>query len=721
MKNTLNKKAFALLLTAVIAITPAISNMAYAQEAQSDEIKSDETILETFEESTSLPDMPTEQSEPLAEDGIINEGTCPDGLKWSLTNDGTLTINGSGTMMDYDYIWSSEIEPPWLKFEYNIKNVIISNGITSIGKMAFKNCSRLKEIELPSSISSIGQYAFYNCTNLIKIEIPSNVTAIGSGAFSGCRNLKEITIPSSVKTIESGSFSYCKNLVKITIPSSITEIKEHAFGCCDKLETITIPSSVAVIGSFAFYECTNLQKIILPPSVTSIGSSVFSGCTNLQEIIIPSSITHIPYHAFSRCSNLTNISLPSETRSIGEMAFYGCSSLTNLTIPGKVKEIGNYAFTDCSSLRNVKIMEGVTSLPDAIFSNDTQLEKVSLPSTLTKIGAKAFYNTGLKDAALPAKVTDIAYGAFASCSALENISLKEGLKTLGSGVFLNCEKLKSISIPKSVNTMENCTYGYQGNIEYNMGTETVDLSESGKYSNIKINCYQNSEGYRYAVSNKIAYSFTDCNHKKTTATITKATLKKNGSIVRTCRECKKRISASTIHRPTSMALSATAYTYDGRAKKPTVTVKGSDDKKIPASNFTVSYPSGRKNVGQYTVKITFKGNYSGTLSKMFTIKPKGTSIIKVTAKKKGFSIKWKKQPEQMTGYELQYSTNKKFKGNATTSLSIGKTKQSKTISKLLPNEKYYVRIAAYKKIGSKRNYSKIYSAWSKAKAVTTKK
>lgn len=165
----------------------------------------------------------------------------------------------------------------------------------------------------------------------------------------------------------------------------------------------------------------------------------------------------------------------------------------------------------------------------------------------------------------------------------------------------------------------------------------------------------------------------------------------------------------------NVRLTMAAYTYDGKVKKPKVTVKDSKGNVISASNYSVTYGSGRKNVGKYTVKITFKGNYAGTVTKSFKINPKGTTISSITAKSKGFKVKWKQNKTQTTGYEIQYSTSSKFKGAKTVTVSKNKT-IDKTISKLKAKKKYYVRIRTYKKIGS----AKYYSSWSKAKAVTTK-
>jgi arabinan endo-1,5-alpha-L-arabinosidase len=195
----------------------------------------------------------------------------------------------------------------------------------------------------------------------------------------------------------------------------------------------------------------------------------------------------------------------------------------------------------------------------------------------------------------------------------------------------------------------------------------------------------------------------------------KATTSKDGEIATKCKLCGDVKSSNTIAYPKSVTLSATSYTYDGKEKKPTVTVKDRKGNKIASSNYTVTY-SNNKNPGTATVKITFKGNYSGSISKKFTIAVKGTSISSLTAKSKGFVVKWKKQTTGTTGYQIQYSTSNKFNSAKTVIVSKNST-VSKTVTKLKAKKKYYVRIRTYKTISGK----KYYSSWSSAKSVTTKK
>ena len=203
----------------------------------------------------------------------------------------------------------------------------------------------------------------------------------------------------------------------------------------------------------------------------------------------------------------------------------------------------------------------------------------------------------------------------------------------------------------------------------------------------------------------------------TKQTVTKATPTANGKIVNYCSVCKKTLSTTVIPKASSIKLKATSLTYNGKVRTPKVIVKDRTGKTlVKNTDYTVSYAKGRKYVGKYAVKITFKGKYSGTKTLYFTIKPKATSISSLKAGSKKFTVKWKKQATQTTGYQVQVATNKKFKKNKKT-VTIKKQKTTKTtVKKLKAKKKYYVRVRTYKIVNGK----KVYSSWSKVKSVKTK-
>ena len=314
----MKKKLMALMLSGVLVLQSA--GMAYGADF------SDETGVEVygdFEEfSDSDGNIPTEEpftggldeeqkvqeetpeeNEQDAESATasLTSGTCGKNLKWELNN-GTLTISGKGEMQSYmDYGYSA----PW--FSSNIRKVVITSGVISIGDYAFKGCSSLTSITIPGSVTSIGGDAFLRCSSLTSITIPGSVTSIGYSAFKGCSSLTSITIPSSVTNIKDSTFKGCSRLTSITIPSSVTSIGSAAFEGCSRLTSITIPSSVTSIEVWAFYECSSLTSITIPSGVTSIGGATFLRCSSLTSITIPSGVTSIGGYAFFECSNLTDV------------------------------------------------------------------------------------------------------------------------------------------------------------------------------------------------------------------------------------------------------------------------------------------------------------------------------------------------------------------------------------------------------------------------------
>ncbi len=164
----------------------------------------------------------------------------------------------------------------------------------------------------------------------------------------------------------------------------------------------------------------------------------------------------------------------------------------------------------------------------------------------------------------------------------------------------------------------------------------------------------------------------------------------------------------------TIKLSKSTYVYDGTAKKPAVAFKNSSGKAIDTYYYTVTYSS-NITPGTAYATINLRNTYSGSFKTPFTILPKGTTVSSVSAAKKAFTVKWKKQAVQTTGYQIQYSTNKKFSG-AKAVLVTKNTAVSKKITKLKSKKTYYVRVRTYKTVGGK----KYYSSWSAARAVKTK-
>ena len=227
--------------------------------------------------------------------------------------------------------------------------------------------------------------------------------------------------------------------------------------------------------------------------------------------------------------------------------------------------------------------------------------------------------------------------------------------------------------------------------------------------------------YTCSCGNKYTEELAVLSHKYIVK-VSPATVKNNGKIQQSCQVCSAAGSASVIYKPRKLTLNKTDFSYDGKVKTPSVTVKDSQGNSLrKGTDYQIKYPKGRKNPGVYSVAIVFQGNYSGKMTGSFTIRPKKTSLKKVAAKSKGMQVTWNKQAAQIDGYQIQYCTSAKFKGKTLKAVTVKKNSTVKKISKLAGKKKYYVRIRTYKTVKVNGKSKKLYSDWSGKKAVNTKK
>ncbi len=337
-------------------------------------------------------------------------------------------------------------------------DVVVPDGVTSIGGSVFSHCEDLTSVQIPESVTSIGNYAFYNCGNLTSVTIPNGVTSIGTGAFYGCERLADRNGYLVFGGILLQYFGPGGDLV---IPDTVVKIKDYMFEHCDSITSVMIPDSVTSIGDVAFFDCNNLASICVAPTNShycSVDGVLFDKqkrtllrypAARGGDYTIPDGVTNIAEAAFLACDKLTSLTIPGSVTSIGNRAFAGCGILTCLAIPDGVTSIEG-VLSGCVSLTNVTIPDSVTSIGEHAFSGCTGLTSVAIPNSVTRIGEYAFDKcTGLTSVVIPSSVTSIERAAFSECSGLISATIPDSVTNIGDYAFYKCINMKSLSLPKT--------------------------------------------------------------------------------------------------------------------------------------------------------------------------------------------------------------------------------------------------------------------------------
>ncbi|MDD6022257.1 MAG: fibronectin type III domain-containing protein [Oscillospiraceae bacterium] len=650
----------------------------------------------------------------------------------------------------------TEIHQKAFKDIANLKKITMGDGVTKLNDMVFENCPNLTDVRLSNNLRNIPWSAFGYCESLQKIVIPDSVTEIGGNAFAGCYKLSDVTLPKNLKKLGDSAFYECKKLSSIDIPGTLTEIGQLVFyktaiseaDCPESLKSVgynpfeLTPFSkkqtdggiywgnwliawndhieVDENGEAISYpeDCPDNETIIIKDGTVGIAAQVF--CPTSKVYGENLSYMHNAHH-------VDKITIPNTVKYIGFGAFSNCQ-FEALTIPDSVIEIGEFCFQYCDKLKTVKLSNNIKALNDYTFAYCSSLESIKIPDSVERVGVMVFYKTAMYESQ---KNNIVQYAdnwivAAPNIYGKDKYTVKDGTVGICENAFIG-SPTGEITIPKSVKHISPHAFGY-----FTVGSFYNQI----RYFVVK--CYPDSAALDYAKSNGLTYEVI-CNHsyklKSTRAatcsaagvktyecticgktytqsvakkshsfktTVTKATMEKNGKIVKKCTACGATVT-TTISKVSKITLSSTKFTYNGK------TLKNGTDYKL-------SYSKGRKYVGKYSVKITFMGNYSGSKTLYFTVVPKSVKVKDVDSGKKKMTVKWSAEKKQTTGYEIQYSTSSSFKsGNKTVKITNNKT-VSKKVSGLKSGKKYYVRVRTYKTVDGK----KYYSDWSKKVSVKIK-
>jgi len=637
-----------------------------------------------------------------------------------------------------------------------LTSINIPNNVIKIDDYALQNDTKLSSITIPANVQEIGYHSFYNCTGLTTLTIPTNVSKIDVSAFTSC-NFTTVKFADNCKITKFAGFGNMSKLTSINIPNNVREISDYALQYDSSLTSIKIPANVRKIGYHAFYE-SGVKSLSIPRRVEEIDSGAFNSC-KFETVTFADDcmITKMP--SFNGMSTLKSVNVPRSVKSIDDYVFQYTTSLKTLAIPSSVTSIGYHSFYGCSNL-SIQIPKSVTNIDNAAFTNASVLVKCESGST-----AQTFCsNKGISYSivTIPAKKTPIqisktaitGYDAksYTGKEITANLVVKYNGNILKNGTDYVVEYDNNINVGNATITIIG--FGdYIGKTEKNFkivpatvtgvkasGTTNTEVTlawnkNNGNISGYKVYTYDASSKLynQIATTSGTSYKITGLKAGTTYRYALKAYYSNGGTTYTSTDYSAIFVTTTTPEKVsnTNFASATNDVTIEWKKVSGATgyevymsTSSNGNYSKITtiSNNNTLKYKQTKLAAGKtYYFKVrayrTVGNTYFGPFSNAYetTTKTNTPTISKLKAGKKKITVKLKKV-SGANGYQVQYSTNKKFKKNKK-SKNISKKTTKKTISKLSAKKKYYVRIRAYRKVNGK----KIYSGWSKVKSVTTKR
>lgn len=389
----------------------------------------------------------------LQTSAAILTGSCGDNATFVLNEDGSFHVNGYGEMSDY----TSKDKRPWNSVCTQIKSLHISSGITSVGKYAFISCTNLTEAEFPNTVTAIRSNAFYGCSSLNDLSLPSSLLTIEQGAFEGCSSLQSLVIPDNVYSLGAYAFEDCKAIETLVLGNSVTELGNYVFQRCYGLTSVTIGKSVEELGTAFTNSSTKVNELIYAEGCTKAIKTNFS---TISIVKLPSSLNEICDNAFYRFKKITNVDLPNNMTRIGDYAFFECEGLTSINIPSHLTYLGVAAFESCKKLSSdIIIPEGVKNIYERTFEICSSLSNVTLNQGIETIGKQAFYWCGqLETINFPGTLKSIGEEAFNDCEKITEVMLEEGITEIGQNAFVNCSGISKLSTPSTLISIGNSAF-----------------------------------------------------------------------------------------------------------------------------------------------------------------------------------------------------------------------------------------------------------------------
>lgn len=538
----------------------------------------------------------------------------------------------------------------------------IPSSLKELEEGVFFRCSSLKKIIIPDTVEKIDRSAFYECTNVIEIKIPGTVKEASDIALVGCEKVITAELPISMVTlanlqrsddletlviVDDGStelpdkdaLNEKKKLKKVVFPDSLTSIPRAFCRSVSALEEVKLPANLKIISNASFSECTNLKTIDLPDTVTEIGAFAFADCTSLKDFTIPDGIKSIGEEAFYN-SGITSLVVPESVETIDKLAFSHMANLTNATFPAGC----GITFSDCKNLKTAKITGNPTVIDNYMFYECSQLTDFEIPGSVKKIGYAAFYNTALKEAVIPAGVTEIDDWAFGECQNLEKAMLPDGLKSIGEAAFYECPELTDSNIPDSVTTL--------GGYAFSCCPKLKDMTIPDTIDNFGECVFEDTPGVTIDTSRKyfiptvdgikdLSYTGSEITQPDMEITVNGMTLKEDsdyevsyssnteigtatmdinfkgqyvGHLTRTFNVVQIEMSDENI---TVTGIHNTRYTGK-KIVMSKLAVQAGGRTLTPGTDYTVAYKN-NLNPGTAEITIAGKGNYTGTVVKTFNI------------------------------------------------------------------------------------------------------